>query len=230
MRNPSAQCLICHLSSAIFPLLVAVLTGCAHSTGKPTSFPADITDSQLLFLHSAPHRSLYVEVDAVKGATPSKTELRKLDAALRQWCDKPDGIKIVRSTTIARSAARGRSADSLARQFMDGPGTTTNAAQPAYLYVLFYDNRVNRNPLQSPRAASQGPARDVVDPELAEPENPHVMLSRYPAMIYVDQSWLNGLVPYKYRAGLIHEAGHILGLVRREARIKGLHCPTKACC
>ena len=216
--------------TGLLSLLLTLLVGCVHPPSIRTALPPEVGDPQLLYLQSFPHRSLYVEVDAVEGAEPSETELGKVRTFLHQWCEKPDGITIARSSVIARSAARGKIALSLARQYMDGPQAATNAAQPAYLYVLFYDNRVNRNPLQSPRAASERPARAAVPLALAKPENPHVVLFPYLAMIYVDRSWLAGLLPGKYRReSLTHEAGHVLGLVRRESRVKGLHCPAKRC-
>jgi hypothetical protein len=213
----------------LFWLLIA-LAGCVHSPSRRTALPPESGNPQLLFLQPAPHRSLYVEVDAVKGTEPSEAELGKLTRFLRQWCDKPDGITIVRSSLIARTAARGKPALALAQEYLDGPPATTNAGPPAYLYILFYDNRINRNPLQSPRAASQWPTRDPAPVELARTENPHVVLFPYPAMIYVDRSWLAepGLDKYR-RESLTHEAGHVLGLVRRESRILGYHCPAGRC-
>jgi len=208
--------------------LLALLTSSGQSETIRTTLPLEIGNAHLLYLRSEPHRSLYVEVDAVKGTEPSEAELTKLTAFLREWCQKPDGITVVRSSVIARSAARGNSALSLARQHMEGPAGTSDAASPAYLYILFYDNRVNRNSLQSPRGAAQWPARDTVPPQLARPENPHIVSFPYPAMIHVDRSWMGGLLPDKYeRSCSLHEAGHVLGLVSRESETE---CETDWCC
>ncbi len=209
--------------------LLLLLTGCVHSRKLGIAQPPEVGNPQLLFLHSEPHRSLYVEVDAVEGASPSETELRKIEAFLQQWCDKPDGIIIARSSLISRAAARGKSALSLARQYMDGRPISNDAGQPAFLYILFYDNRLNRQPLRSPKAASPRSTREMGPQEFGNPENPHVVLFPYPAMIYMDRSWLGGLVPEKYD-GTVHEAAHVLGLVRRASGVKGRHCPTPWCC
>jgi hypothetical protein len=210
--------------------LLTLLAGCVHSTSIQTALPPEAGSPHLLYLQPEPHRRLYVEIDAVQGGEPSEAELIKLKTFLGEWCKKPDGITLVRSSVITRSAARGQSAVFLARQYMNGPPVLANAAQPAYLYVLFYDNRVNRNPLQSPRATSQWPARDTVPLGLDRPENPHVFYFPYPAMIYVDRSWMGGLLPYKYQCeSATHEAGHVLGLVRRNSRIKGHHCSAQRC-
>ena len=166
----------------------------------------------------------------MRGAEPSATELNGLRSCLGQWCDKPEGITIARTSVISRSAGRGHSALSLARHYMDGP-VVEGAGAPAFLYVLFYDNRLNRNAVESPRGKSLRRTRGPVPPQLAKAENPHVMLFPYPAMIYVDRSWMGGLLPHKYRReSLLHEAGHVVGLVRRESNVKDLHCPTDSCC
>ncbi len=209
--------------------LLLPLTGCVHSRNLRIVEPPEVGNPQLLYLHPEPHRSLYVELDAVQGAAPSETEVCKVQAFLQQWCDKPHGIVIAASSVISRSAARGKSALTLARQYMDGPPASTNAAPSAFLYILFYDNRLNRPPLQSPKSATPQPAWDRPALGLGNPENPHVVLFPYPAMIYMDRSWLGGLVPEKY-AGTVHEAAHVLGLVRRATRIKGHHCSTPWCC
>jgi len=173
---------------------------------------------------------LFVEVDAVEGAEFSETELRSFEAFLGEWCDKPDGITVTKSSVIARAAARGHSAHSLARRYLDGPPLATNGAQPAYLYVLVYDNRVNRNPAQSPRGASQWPITNTISSELAGSEDPHVEPHPYPAMIYIDRSWVGGLLPKRYwYDSLIHEAGHVMGLVSRQAGAREPHCTTRWC-
>jgi hypothetical protein len=217
--------------SAIFAVMVSLLlTGCRHSTSTLATLPPEIRNANLLYLQPEPHRSLYVEVDAVKGAEPSESELGKLRAFLNQWCEKPDGITIMRSSGIPRSEARGNSALSLARRYLDGPVWESNS-EPAYLYVLYYDNRVNRNPAGSPRAAAHRPPKDMVPINLAKAENPYVLMFPYPAMIFLDRSWLGGLLPNKYQDDCsIHEAGHVLGLVSRVSQIKDGHCPTTWCC
>jgi hypothetical protein len=222
------QFLIINRTGLIF-LLLTLLTGCVHSKREQALAALGPENAHLLYFQAEPHRSLYVEVDSVEGAEFSASELSRLEAFLRQWSEKPDGVTVAKSSAIPRSAARGHSADSLARRYMGGPTVATNQAPPAYLYILVYDNRVNRNPLLSPRAASQGPVKDTVPSSLAMSENPHVNLFPYRAMIYMDRSWLGGLLPRNYwYETLVHEAGHVLGLVNRDSRAEG-HCPEKWC-
>jgi len=211
-------------------MLLTLVPGCMHSRGKLLAPAPKFGDAHLMYFRPEPYRRLYVEVDAVEGTEFSATELAELETILREWTQKPDGVSVMPSSLIPRSAARGHSSDSLARRYLDGPAATTNESQSAYLYVLVYDNRVNRNPVQSPRAGSLWPTKDKVSPRIAAPENPRVVAFPYPAMIYVDRSWLGGLLPKKYwQRTLLHEAGHILGLVGRESQVERRHCATNWC-
>ena len=215
------------LRSLALASLFLATPGCAHKSQNSSELLAEIGNSHLLYLRREPYRSLYVEVDAVKGSEPSAAELAQLRDFLLQWCDKPDGIIIINGNRIPRTSARGYSANSLARRFLDGP-PSTSGANPAFLYVLFYDNRLNRNPAQSPRDAS--PLKTTIPRALAQSENPHVYLSPYPPMIYIDRSWFGGRAPRKYTDEFpVHEAAHVLGLVRRDSHSPGLHCPTQWC-
>jgi hypothetical protein len=132
---------------------------------------------------------------------------------------------------IPRKAARGYSADSLAAGYLDGPPTQTNSAAPAFLYVLFYDNRVNANVLQSPREASQRPLKDPLPAAMSRRENPHVNFLQYQSMIYFDISYGPDMwEPKEFpELCLLHEAGHTLGLVSREGRVKTAHCTNSVC-
>src|SRR5688572_19947711 len=122
-------------------MLLTLVPGCMHSTGKQVALK--FGDSHLVYFRPEPYRGLHVEVDAVEGTEFTETELRELEMVLRQWTQKPDGVAVVKSSLIPRPAARGHSADSLASRYLDGPPTTTNEPQSAYLYILVYDSRVN---------------------------------------------------------------------------------------
>ena len=228
--NPTSQLIRCLKRGGLAFLLLTLVAGCTHSQGKQTASDLKFGNSHLAYFQSKPYQRLHVEVDAVEGTEFSTTELRELEALLREWTQKPGGVAVVQSSLIPRTAARGHSADSLARQYLDGPPAPTNESQAAYLYILVYDNRVNRNPMQSPRAASLWPAKNSVPARLAAPENPRMVAFPYPAIIYVDRSWLGGLLPKKYwQRTLLHEAGHILGLVGRESQVERRHCATNWC-
>src|SRR5258705_3122562 len=122
--------------------LSLLLTGCL-STKPPEK--ADLGaigfwQPHRLFLNRAPHDSLYVEVDAVEGAEPSDAVLKALEEFLRQHCDKPGGITVVRDDVIPRIAVVGYHHDALALQYLDGPPGTNST--PAFIYVLYFDSNV----------------------------------------------------------------------------------------
>ena len=218
----------------VVALLVTFSMAMAHSAKSPIeefTWPDEALNWHLLYLQSNRYPALYVEVDAVEGAEPTAESLAKLEAFLRQHCDKPDGITIKRSNVIPRKAARGYSADSLAAGYLNGPPTQTNSAPPAFLYILFYDNRVNINVLQSPRDADQRSLKNRLPAAMSRRENPHVNLVQYPAMIYFDAAFgPDVLFPKELpELALLHEAGHTMGLVSREGRIKTAHCTNSLC-
>jgi hypothetical protein len=214
-------------------LIGSVVT--AHAATLPTgeyAWPNEALNWHWSYLQSNRYPALYVEVDAVEGAESTEIMLNRLGAFLRKHCDKPGGVTIQRSSVIPRKAARGYSADSLAAGYLDGPPVRTNDAPPAFLYILFYDSRVNANALQSPRDASQRPLRNPLPAGMSRRQNPHVKLFQYPAMIYFDVSFFGAdvLSPQELpEMALLHEAGHALGLVSREGRIKTAHCTNSLC-
>jgi hypothetical protein len=151
-----------------------------------------------------------VEVDAVKGCEPKEAALRKLHDFLSSYCNKPDGIEIVRSDVIPVPAARGVSAQALARKYMNGPDST-NTASSAYLYVLYYDDTLSRY--------------SGVTRFLHRGANPYTEVAPYPA-IYLNTRFSLGLA---LNGILLHEAGHALGLVDRQLHARNGHCRNGGC-
>ena len=188
------------------PALLGV--GCAGSdTGfRRSPLPQEVTFWQPWLLNTAlaPYRSLYVEVDAVKGAEPPQVWLNELSRFLKTQCDKPDGVKVVRSDTIATSEAASTAITSLALKHLDGP-----PAGSAFLYVLYYNSALN--------------------PSL-KTANPHAVVFPYPCAIFVDRNYneagfgdvLGGLI-------LQHEAAHLVGAARDPSHGDGAHCRNQGC-
>ncbi|HZM02613.1 MAG TPA: hypothetical protein VFC44_06285 [Candidatus Saccharimonadales bacterium] len=203
---------------AIPILFCLMLSGCSTSTPplpKPNSEVVQIPASwtpHLLYLLPSPHPRLYVEVDAVEGSAPGETELHKLRGFLSAYCNKPDGIEIVRGPVIPIEAARGMTEKALARKYMRGPDTNT-ASPSAFMYVLFYNDALCKD-----SAAGQAPARR------REITHPYTEILFYPA-IYINTRYQSG---WGRNEDILHEAGHILGLVRRPAGVYH-HCPNPAC-
>lgn len=181
-------------------LILASCSGPAFGQASYTPEELRWWKPYLLYLLPSPCPRLYVEVEAVEGCAPDEAELQKLRGFLQTYCNKPGGIQIVRDKVIPLAAAKGLSASTLARKYMQGPDTN-NASSSAYMYVLFYNDR--------------GPS-DHED---------GVRFLPYPAMIYINPHYFHGMAKNEV---LLHEAGHELGLVRRPDGAD-FHCPDPNC-
>src|ERR1700744_6374828 len=118
---------------AFLILALCVLAGCAT---RPDSRLKGIKEEmnwkgQQLYLQAAPHRKLYVEINAVEGCQPSEALLGDLREFLAAHCDKPDGIEIVRQPLIPAAVARGISPVQLVRHYLQGPPTNASGEDPA---------------------------------------------------------------------------------------------------
>jgi hypothetical protein len=171
----------------------------------------------LLYLLASPHARLHAEVDAVQGCEPDEAMLKKLRSFLSAHCRKPEGIDIVRSDVIPTEAARGFSEKALARKYIDGPDKT-NVLQPAFMYMLFYNDALCQR-LSTNKAGASLPGRR------GEIANPYTDVVVYPA-IYFNTRYVSGAGE---REALRHETGHILGLTSRADEDAGRHCRSGTC-
>ncbi len=108
-----------------------LLASCSTRTARLSQVEPDIAQipeswkPHLLYLLPSPHSRLCVELDAVEGCVPKQAALQKLRDFLSAYCNKPDGIEIVRSDVIPIKAARGISPRALARKYINGPDKIT---------------------------------------------------------------------------------------------------------
>jgi hypothetical protein len=125
-------------------------------------------------------------VDAVEGCAPSQTTLNNLRDFLRAYCNKPEGIEIVRSDVIPKQAARGVSPRALARKYLNGPpdNTNPNHSAPAFMYVLYYDNTLSDAPAKA--GTGQTAASKAESARVPTARNPHADLLPYPAIIFIN--------------------------------------------
>ena len=184
------------------------LSGCVLPPDgfRKEALPQEVTFWQPWLLNSArsPYRKLHVEVDAVQGAGPPQAWLDELSGFLKMQCDKPDGVRVVRSDTISLREAMSTSTTSLALRYLNGP-----PAGSAFLYVLYYNS--------------------VLNPAL-KTANPHAVVFPYPCAILVDRNYneagfgdvLGGLI-------LKHEAAHLVGAARNPSHGDGAHCRNHHC-
>jgi hypothetical protein len=211
----------------MYPGLVAVLSlvfaGCSASNVSREGDVAPISESwnpQALYLVSAPHSRLHVEVDAVQGCDPSDAALEKLRKFLSSSCAKPDGIEIRRSDVIPVDAARGFLARALARKYITGPGSM-DGSPPAFMYVLFYDDALFEKPVPAEGGRSSA---SISKPRRSKPTNPYTDVTFYPAIYFNARYFNTGYFSrWGKNEGLVHEAGHMLGLASRPCFLCGRH-------
>ena len=167
--------------------------------GCATGLPA-YHRPESLYLQRSPYSSIHVEVDIVAGCNPGTEPLEHLREFLELHCDKPGGVSLVKKPYIPRDDAQGVTPSQLALRNMTGPSQQSSA----YIYVLFYDTGLIDNQQRFP-----------------------YVLSDYPNAIFVDQANL-GRSDLNTHV-LLHEAGHVLGMLKRPGRRKGSHCSDPTC-
>lgn len=192
-------------------LLLVISNGCVSRKEPPKMAQKPSTSfwkPHRLYLDPLPHDRLYVEVDAVEGCEPSRAELQALGDVLQAHCRKPRGIEICQSSTIPKAEARGLSRRELARGWMNGP--PAGKRSPAYLYVLYYDDR-----LGSRKEAARA--------------KPHTELLPYPSAIFINRGYRPLLKRWMMIPVIKHEAGHVLGLAMRPQNAQAAHCTETEC-
>lgn len=188
------------------------------------SQPPNYGKPYLLYLLSSPHPGLYVEADAVEGCVPSDVTIKKLRDFLATYCNKPGGVEVVRGAVIPRSAAQGVSPEALARKWLKGPpdGPAVPQQSPAFMCMLFYDGHLSD---EQPVTEGNGSGAKMPLPHRAPAHNPRADLLPYPT-IYMNMRY----GPKAAQDELVlHEAGHLLGLVSRTTQASDLHCQDRKC-
>jgi len=209
--------------AAVLPLLCACLSSCATAKAPRSQSNPETVEltrfwkPQLLYILPSPHSRLYIEVDAVEGCIPSDATLNKLRDFLATYCNKPDGIDIIRGDVIPAGTARGIPLQALARKYINGPPENNSASPPAYLYVLYYDPALCNKP------ALTRTEQSVVTTPRHKPamRKPHVDFLPYPPVMYINPRYGPKKVQNEL---LIHEAGHELGLAGRATNAFAYHC------
>jgi hypothetical protein len=160
--------------------------------GRPGSFAAD-------YLRATHFTRLVVEVDHAAGRPPTPAALELLRDRLAERCDKPDGVVVVADDAIPESEMRPVVSTEFAREVEDAwRGTFSDAAtKTAAMYVLYLTGRseLDEDGGQVLGIAHRG-GSVVFFVERAERGDD----------VFVTTAEIEG-------TGLVHEAGHLLGLV-----------------
>ncbi len=203
------------------------LTGCVlpEEHGDETRW-----QPQLLYLNRAPYSRLYIEVAAVAGTEPSDAALEQLRAFLATYCDKPGGIRIVRDVPIPRAeAARGFSYDALASRYLLGPPAEATNPPPAFIYILYYDSSLGEDATSTPSGGVHRHQSPHSDFHWVNTFPPHSQRVPFLGAIFIDRRYL-ARWPRSFEGPiLMHEAGHLLGLVQQDKHEFHDHCTNQRC-
>lgn len=214
-------------------LAVCSLLGGVHAASLPPkcSEPGPNVDLErairmvkpsLLYRLRSPYRRLYVEVDAVQGCEPDEAVLAGLRDFLARFCDKPDGIEIVRGAVIPRKYEPGLTAEQLACRVMKGPPTNSASGPPAFMEILFYDSDL----FEEPPVIRMGAGHSGASIKRQSPvRKPQTDLLPYPVIVMNTRYFIKKTQDQL----LLHEAGHMLGLVTRTNFAANGHCLDPTC-
>ena len=183
-------------------------SGCAalsKTPAGPATEPYHDTD-----LLEASRSAMLVELDYIAGSEPRDRALKIFGQRLAFYCDKPDGIEIVVDDEIdvVEWEASHESVARLALEHAD-----LDSGDRAYLYVLYAPS------YKKFRGYSYRPGR--LGSEVT-----------FPAMVvFAGQLkpilWLTGV--RQEASVLVHEGGHVLGLVTNDDHRDGGHCTRGWC-
>ncbi len=199
------------------------LAGCNSSAtlGKitqpgpsPVQTNSDLPDwhrSELLYLSADGAERVYVQMDCVAGACPTRAERDAMETFLRRHLPVEKRILFDHKPAIDRRMATGRDEIQLALHRMKMPSHLDDG-KTAYIYLLFYDS------------ALTGDQSIEADP----PRRPYVRVD-YPSAVFVDMAYWTQRNRAVLASALKHELGHVLGLTKNDDHGDGSHCKHPLC-
>jgi hypothetical protein len=199
------------LMVVLFACVTLLSHGCASLASQRDieSKQLNFWKPHLLYLQSDECKSLYVELNAVEGCEPDEEAITALQDFLEQYCDKPEGIRIVSNPCIPIKDTHTTRPEIIALNHMNIPEPNQDEGSVAYLHILFYDS--------SELVRKNGQAI-----------NPHVQMLPYPSAIYIDTEYIRThQLTQHVPELLIHEVGHVLGLTWSGNTYS--HCSHKSC-
>ncbi len=184
-----------------------LLSGCAIFRKPPAGPATDPMRAAALLDPGAPR--LLVEIDHIAGSAPHPRALKLLEKRLRLYLDKPGGIKIMVDEELPAEAWDGTRATltQLIRTHASPPEEGT-----AYIYgIAGPEYKTFRGMSYQP-----GDIKNVDFPVMA------LFTDRVGGILWVTRSHQEGAV-------LLHEVGHLVGLVTNDAHRDGAHCTNAWC-
>ena len=190
-------------------LLIAalLLSGCAVFK-KRAAGPASVPKRPAALLDASSPR-LLIEVDYIEGYAPKPGAIALLQKRLELYLDKPGGITIVLDEALPADVWDGR-ANTIGRLIY------THASPPgdgtAYIYAISGPHYKKYRGM----SYQPGVIRGVDFPAMA------LFKDKIPGILWVTRARQEGAV-------LLHEVGHLVGLVSNDAHRDGGHCTNAWC-
>lgn len=191
----------------VFLLTALLLSGCGafrKAAVGPTTQPYR---SARLLDPSSPR--LLVEIDYIEGHAPAKRGLMLLQRRLELYLDKPGGVELVIDQELPASAWDGRR-ESMGRIIFKHASPPADGT--AYIYALVAPRYKNFRGM----SYRPGDIRGVDYPAMA------LFTEAIPGILWVTRGHQQGSV-------LLHEVGHLVGLVTNDAHRDGGHCTNAWC-
>lgn len=186
------------LVAALFA--TTLFAGCTHETllggkGQPGGWAVE-------FLSDEDFSSLLVEIDHESGAAPRKQALDALESTLETYLKKPDGITIRQSQISAKGSGAKYSFDEI-RDLEDSVRDNTKGDGRAVLHILYLDGGSTEDSDQGSvlGAAYTGSSIVMFRDNIDKTRNRCPLGLGCPAAGEIEH------------AVMVHELGHILGLV-----------------
>lgn len=197
--------------ASILTLLTAgaVSQGCGSGSGGGGGSGAGLVVSPGAsaqdLLSAATYTSLVVEVDYVQGQQPSTTALQQLQTRLEERCNKPGGVTILVNDQVPSGGTVYSVADNKALEAQHR--STFTSGTTAAIYVLYLDG-------QSDQDSGGGRV-------LGWAHGP-TSIGIFRESIVASSNAL-ATTPEVEAAVLVHEAGHVLGLVNNGTPMVSAH-------
>ena len=212
-----------HVAGSLFLSAVIVLpSGCATLLRAPSALekgaaPVDAKRGMNeALLRSDTCRSLRIEMDWLAGCRPREATVEALRQCAERWCKKPGGIEILLDEQLPQSAVpKAGATDELLVELHGRHGNRKpKDAATCYLYILYLNRRADRRTRACMLGWSDGRVSIVVFREQIDKQ----------AFLFISAETIE-------RQVLIHEFGHVMGLVTNPAHrvADSDHCCNPSC-
>jgi hypothetical protein len=159
-----------------------------------------------IYLSATPFQHLIVEIDYIEGCRPDPDVLQTFTRALRTLCEKPEGIRVLVDDEIPDSEGDTHSAEAV-YQIAQRWRSIATPENTAHIYVLYLRKAPTRPLLHGPHGI------------------PIILIPH--GQIQESSGWIRR--KSVEQVAILHELGHVLGLVSRGRNQIASHCTDPSC-